>query len=543
MAWGPFNAGGGGGSSGGTAADISYDNSKSGISAANVQEAIDALSVLTLTIQAVPAQSGSLTYTGSTQSPTWKGYDSNMMTIGGVTSGINAGTYTATFTPVGKYVWTDGTQEAKSVSWTIGRAEIKNVPAQTGSVTYNGSAQSPAWSNYNSSQLTIGGTSSATNAGSYSATFTPTSNYKWSDGTTTAKSASWTIGKAAGSITLSASSLSLTYPKTSGTITVTRPGSGTVTASSDNTNIATVSVSGTTITVTAKATGSATITVSVGADTNYTAPSSKTFTVAVTLVSKTLSSNSWAVIKAVSDAGQGANYWSVGDTKRITLNGKVGAYTFSNFNVDVFILGFNHNSSKEGSNRIHFQIGKVSGKAVALCDSQYNGSGSSAMFHMNSSDSNSGGWNGSYMRKTLLGNSNTPASTLENSLMAALPSDLLAVMKTVTKYTDNTGGGSNSSGNVTATADYLFLLAEFEVFGTRYWANQYEQNSQKQYDYYKAGNSRVAYNHSAVSTAVWWWLRSAYYGYSYLFCDVVTVGSYTINSADSSAGLRPGFAV
>lgn len=543
MAWGPFNAGGGGGSSGGTAADISYDNSKSGISAANVQEAIDALSVLTLTIQAMPTQSGSLTYTGSTQSPTWKGYDSNMMTIGGVTSGINAGTYTATFTPVGKYVWTDGTQEAKSVSWTIGRAEIKNVPAQTGSVTYNGSAQSPAWSNYNSSQLTIGGTSSATNAGSYSATFTPTSNYKWSDGTTTAKSASWTIGKAAGSITLSASSLSLTYPKTSDTITVTRPGSGTVTASSDNTNIATVSVSGTTITVTAKATGSATITVSVGADTNYTAPSSKTFTVAVTLVSKTLSSNSWAVIKAVSDAGQGANYWSVGDTKRITLNGKVGAYTFSNFNVDVFILGFNHNSSKEGSNRIHFQIGKVSGKAVALCDSQYNGSGSSAMFHMNSSDSNSGGWNGSYMRKTLLGNSNTPASTLENSLMAALPSDLLAVMKTVTKYTDNTGDGSNSSGNVTSTTDYLFLLAEFEVFGTRYYANQYEQNSQKQYEYYKAGNSRVAYNHSAVSTAVWWWLRSAYGSYGNYFCDVITDGGYNLGYASYSAGLRPGFAV
>ena len=543
MAWGPFNAGGGGGSSGGTAADISYDNSKSGISAANVQEAIDALSVLTLTIQAVPAQSGSLTYTGSTQNPTWKGYDSSMMTIGGVTSGINAGTYTATFTPIGKYVWTDGTQEAKSVSWTIGRAEVKNVPAQTGSVTYNGSAQSPSWSNYNSSQLTIGGTSSATNAGSYSATFTPTSNYKWSDGTTTAKSASWTIGKATGSITLSASSLSLTYPKTSGTITVTRPGSGTVTASSGSTNIATVSVSGTTITVTAKANGSATITVNVAADGNYNAPASKTFAVSVTLVSKTLNDNSWATIKSVSDAGQGANYWAVGDTKRITLNGKVGAYTFSNFNIDVFILGFNHNSSKEGSNRIHFQIGKVSGKAVALCDSQYNGSGSSAMFHMNSSDSNSGGWNGSYMRKTLLGNSNTPDSTLENSLMAALPSDLLAVMKTVTKYTDNTGGGSNSSGNVTATADYLFLLAEFEVFGTRYWANQYEQNSQKQYDYYKAGNSRVAYNHSAVSTAVWWWLRSAYYDGSDRFCGVFTDGSYTSYYANYSAGLRPGFAV
>ena len=147
------------------------------------------------------------------------------------------------------------------------------------------------------------------------------------------------------------------------------------------------------------------------------------------------------------------------------------------------------------------------------------------------------------MRKTLLGNSNTPASTLENSLMAALPSDLLAVMKTVTKYTDNTGDGSNSSGNVTSTTDYLFLLAEFEVFGTRYYANQYEQNSQKQYEYYKAGNSRVAYNHSAVSTAVWWWLRSAYYIGSSLFCDVNTDGGCDSSGANYSAGLRPGFAV
>lgn len=399
---------------------------------------------------------------------------------------------------------------------------IRSVPSQSGSLTYNGKAQSPSWANYNTLAMKIGGTTSGTTAGSYSATFTPLDGYKWSDGTTAAKTVKWSIAKAAGTLSLSASSLALTYSKTSGTVTVTRSGTGAVSATSSNTAAATVSVSGETITVTAKANGSATITVNVAADGNYNAPASKTFAVSVTLVSKTLNDNSWATIKSVSDAGQGANYWAVGDTKRITLNGKVGAYTFSNFNIDVFILGFNHNSSKEGSNRIHFQIGKVSGKAVALCDSQYNGSGSSAMFHMNSSDSNSGGWNGSYMRKTLLGNSNTPDSTLENSLMAALPSDLLAVMKTVTKYTDNTGGGSNSSGNVTATADYLFLLAEFEVFGTRYWANQYEQNSQKQYDYYKAGNSRVAYNHSAVSTAVWWWLRSAYYGNSSTFCDVST---------------------
>ena len=546
MAWGPFNAGGGGGSSGGTAADISYDNSKSGISAANVQEAIDALSVLTLTIQAVPAQSGSLTYTGSTQSPTWKGYDSSMMTIGGVTSGINAGTYTATFTPIGKYVWTDGTQEAKSVSWTIGRAEVKNVPAQTGSVTYNGSAQSPSWSNYNSSQLTIGGTSSATNAGSYSATFTPTSNYKWSDGTTTAKSASWTIGKATGSITLSASSLSLTYPKTSGTITVTRPGSGTVTASSGSTNIATVSVSGTTITVTAKATGSATITVNVGADTNYTAPSSKTFTVAVTLVSKTLSSNSWAVIKAVSDAGQGANYWSVGATKSVTINGKVGATTISRLKVDAFIIGFNHNSGKEGSNRIHFLLGKISGKFVGLVDSSYGSTTStSGAFTMNTSNTNSGGWGSSQMRSKVLGSASSPTSPTANTLMAALPSDLRAVMKSCTKYTDNKGGG-NTASNVSSTTDYLFLLSEYEVFATHQYCNDAEPNYQAQYDYFKAGNSKVANKHSATGTAAVWWLRSPscanIRGTSY-FCAVSSSGSLDSNHADGAYGVVPGFVV
>ena len=546
MAWGPFNAGGGGGSSGGTAADISYDNSKSGISAANVQEAIDALSVLTLTIQAVPAQSGSLTYTGSTQSPTWKGYDSSMMTIGGVTSGINAGTYTATFTPIGKYVWTDGTQEAKSVSWTIGRAAVKNVPTQTGSVTYNGSAQSPSWSNYNSSQLTIGGTSSATNAGSYSATFTPTSNYKWSDGTTTAKSASWTIGKATGSITLSASSLSLTYPKTSGTITVTRPGSGTVTASSGSTNIATVSVSGTTITVTAKATGSATITVNVGADTNYTAPSSKTFTVAVTLVSKTLSSNSWAVIKAVSDAGQGANYWSVGATKSVTINGKVGATTISSLKVDAFIIGFNHNSGKEGNNRIHFLLGKISGKFVGLVDSSYGSTTStSGAFTMNTSSTNSGGWGSSQMRSKVLGSASSPTSPTANTLLAALPSDLRAVMKSCTKYTDNKGGG-NTASNVSSTTDYLFLLSEYEVFATHQYCNDAEPNYQAQYDYFKAGNSKVANKHSATGTAAVWWLRSPdcnYISYIYSFCAVSASGSLDYGYAYSAYGVVPGFVV
>ena len=127
--------------------------------------------------------------------------------------------------------------------------------------------------------------------------------------------------------------------------------------------------------------------------------------------------------------------------------------------------------------------------------------------------------------------------------MAALPADLRAVMQPVTKYTDNTAnGGGNVQNYVTATTDYLFLLAEFEAFGTRSYANSYEPNYQAQYDYYKAGNSRVAYNHSAVSTTVWWWLRSPYYNGDSNFRSVYADGSNNTNGALYSAGVRPGFA-
>ena len=495
------------------------------------------------TIAKAPSQSGSLTYTGSAQSPTWNDYSSTQLTIGGTTSATNAGSHTATFTPTSNYQWSDGTITARSVAWQIQRAAISTTPTQSGSLTYTGSAQSPSWSNYDSSKLTIGGTTSGTNAGSYNATFTPTSNYQWSDGGTGAKTVAWKIGKAAGSLSLNKTSITLNKSTSATTITVTRAGDGAITATSSSTSIATVSVSGNTVTVTGKAYGSATITVKVAEGTNHTAPANKTCAVQVNLFNATLNSNTWAAIKAASDIDEGANYWSAGDTKTIKINGKVGNFTFSNLSINAFILGFNHNSAKEGTHRIHWQLGKIGGTMVGLCDNQYNSSVSGAgYFHMNDSNTNVGGWKDSSMRKTLLGNSKTPSSPLANSLMAALPSDLRAVMKSVTKYTDNTGNGSNSSGNVTATTDYLWLLAEFEVHGSRNYANQYEQNSQAQYAYYKAGNSKIAYNHTAVSTAVWWWLRSPYYNYYISFCIVSTGGGNTSNYAYYSAALLPGFA-
>lgn len=68
--------------------------------------------------------------------------------------------------------------------------------------------------------------------------------------------------------------------------------------------------------------------------------------------------------------------------------------------------------------------------------------------------------------------------------MAALPSDLRAVMQPMTIYTDNTGGGSDNASYVTKTTDYLPLLAEYEIFGTRTYANSAEKNYQAQYAYY-----------------------------------------------------------
>ena len=237
------------------------------------------------------------------------------------------------------------------------------------------------------------------------------------------------------------------------------------------------------------------------------------------------------------------SYWDVGDTKAITINGNVGNTNFSNLSINVYIIGFNHNSAREGNNRIHFKIGKIGGTQVALVDSQYgSGVSSSGYFSMNTSNTNTGGWANSYHRRTLLGNTGTPTSPPSNSLLAAMPADLRAVMKAVTKYSDNTGGGSNTASYVTSTTDYLFELAEFEYHGARTYANSAEQNYQQQYAYYQAGNSKVHYKHNATGTAAYVWCRSVDAGDTHLFCRVNTNGSANYGNANSSWGVAPGFA-
>ena len=481
-------------------------------------------------------------------------YSNTPLTVTGLTNGT---TYYISFFPE----TTDGginTSTTQRDTGVANRITIANIPSQSGSLTYTGGSQSPTWSNYNTTYMTIGGTTSGTNAGSYNATFTPTTDYRWSDGTTTAKTVSWSIGKATGTLTVSPSSIELSPSNLSDTFTIGGNHDGTISVVSNNTGIATVSRSGNTVTVNNvnQTTGNTTITVSCTAGTNYTAPSSQSVTVEAKFVSSVLNENDWSVIKSVADASQGANYWAVGDRKAVTVNGTVGTQAI-NGTYYVYILGFDHNSSREGTGITFgtFKTALSGGTDICLIDSYYNSysTNGTKYFNMNhSSNTNSGGWMGCDLRYDVLGSTNTnngnatattATSPVSGTLMAALPSDLRAVMKPMTIYTDNTGGGSNTASYVTASVDYLPLLAEFEIFGTRSYANSAEQNYQQQYAYYSAGNSKVKYRHSATGSTALWWERSPFYYNSNSFCYVNTNGNANYHYARYSYGLAPAFRV
>lgn len=254
-----------------------------------------------------------------------------------------------------------------------------------------------------------------------------------------------------------------------------------------------------------------------------------------------LNNNSWQLISMIASTGRGADYWSIGDTKEVILSGTVGITTYDNVSLWAQIIGFNHNPTHEGGCSIHFQLGTTSqnnGTQVSLTDSKYNNQiYSSDYFNMNGVASNEGGWEKSKMRTTTL-----PA------LEAIMPVDLTEAIKEITKYTDNVGNGTgNIETNITATTDRLFLLSYYEVFGdvASNMTNSYENGLTIQYDYYSAGNSRVRYRHSNISSSCYWWLRSPYYNNSTSFTLITTSGGSVWNGyrAAYSLGCTPCFAL
>ena len=316
------------------------------------------------------------------------------------------------------------------------------------------------------------------------------------------------------------------------TVTATN-GSKTISGTADSTGVCTLTV---------PETGTWSVSATLGGQTSETKTVSimGSYAVALSFVSSTLNNNEWSVIKSVSDAGQGANYWSIGDRKAVTLNGTVGALTLSNYTTYAFIIGFNHNASVEGANRIHFQLAKTAlsgGKDVCLCDRYYGITGGG--FCMNTRESNSGGWASSNMRTAICG---TSLSSYSGTIIAVIPAALRAVLKSVTKYTNNTGYSSDASA-VTATADYFFLLSEYEVFGSTTYSNRNEASKQAQYSYYSAGNSKIKYKHNGTSTAAIWWLRSPRASDSFNFVRVYDDGKVKYASAFASLGFAPGFCV
>ena len=389
-----------------------------------------------------------------------------------------------------------GVTKTAKTSVTVNRKTISAVPSQSGTLTYNGGSQSPTWNNYSTTQLTIGGTTSGTNAGSYTATFTPKSNYRWADGTTTAKSVSWSIGKAAGSLSISPTSMTLDTTTKSKTITVTRSGDGTISAVSSNTAAATVSVSGNTVTVTGKANGSATITISVAAGANYTAPTSKTCAVTVSFLKDNFADNDWSAIIAACHSGSVPSTWVVGNSKTMTING-------TSYQID--IIGKNHDTYASGGKApLTFQLHDCYADTKAL----------------NSSNTNSGGWTSCAMRSTHL-----PA------ILALMPTEVRSGIREVNKLTS---AGSQSS-TINTTADKLFLLSEVEIFGSTSYSAAGEGT---QYDYYKAGNSKVKNRNGSAAI---WWERSPNAGYSTRFCLVDSNGSASIYGASTARGVAFGF--
>lgn len=269
---------------------------------------------------------------------------------------------------------------------------------------------------------------------------------------------------------------------------------------------------------------------------------------------------SWEQLANIARQGTWAeNNIEIGDYKALTLNGTVGTVALNNYTVYATVIGFDHNKDKEiigYPHAITFGLfANAQGKQLTLVDQYYsNYSTATTSFAMNpdsrTSSTNVGGWKKAKIRKNILGSTDiengdaTPVTITSpgtNTLMAALPANLRAVLKPITKYTDNVGNKSTSASAVTATIDYMPLMAEFEVLGTSSYANANEKTYQAQYQYYKNGNSKIKYKHSDASAAALWWLRSPYSIDAVTFCIVGSSGGAGGYGSGASNGIAPIF--
>lgn len=439
-----------------------------------------------------------------------------------------------TFSTIGNQVVTvsyteNGITQTATFNVTVNRKSVTK-PTWKSNLTYTGSAQSVSstsyWNNYNTSYMTIGGTTSATNAGTYIATFTPGSNYRWADGTTTAINVNWTINKATGSLSVNPTTVAINGNNYSSgvAVTITRAGDGAISYSPTNISGLTLSLSGNILTI--KGNGSTpvsatTITIKVAAGTNYTAPSNKTITVSAeywswgadggtvdaawfTGLKNYLASHTGASIKTSSGGA------ILGTTKSVTLSSAVlGTTTHL-----IRVIGVD----QDANNTVTFQ--------TKNCLSQYTAFGSNAV------------WIGSTAR------------TLCQNYYNAFPGK--AAIKTVSKGTCPNYGSRNQ--DVTYNNETVFLLSERE-FGLDTYSPLSTANSTTSraectagknfaYSYYTSNATRIMYlGDISTSSYGYPWERSRCYNNSDRVCVVYVNGSASYGSYYDSSGLAPAFVI
>ena len=206
--------------------------------------------------------------------------------------------------------------------------------------------------------------------------------------------------------------------------------------------------------------------------------------------------NDWDAIIDACHSGKVPDTWVVGNSKTMTIGGK--SYRFD-------IVGNNHDT---------YTAGGIAPLTFGLHDCY------GTKYPMNSSGTNSTGWNDSEMRTETL-----PA------ILAKMPENIQNGIRAVNKLTATSG----SSSTIKTASDKLFTFSEMEVYGS---PTKSYSGEGKQYDYYKAGNSKIK---KVGSTASWWWLRSPRSNNSDYFCAVDTDGSINSNYASYSYGVCFGF--
>lgn len=205
----------------------------------------------------------------------------------------------------------------------------------------------------------------------------------------------------------------------------------------------------------------------------------------------------WAQIIEACHKNQVPDTWLAGNSKIMLING-------TEYQID--IIGKNHDDYADGSGKapLTFQLHDCYADIM----------------QMNGTRTNSGGYTRCVMREKHL-----PA------ILAKMPTEVQNGIREVNKLTS----AGTGSATINTTADKLFLLSEIEVFGS---VSNSKSGEGTQYDYYKAGNSKVKNRNGSTCD---WWGRSPYGSNATFFCSISNKGTATSYFANLTLGVAFGF--